>query len=502
MSKDKKENKSLTKIKKKENKGNGKIKKFFKKFLEILKTKWLVKASTTLLLVLIIFAIYIGGTKILDTVSIPDIDCTKDKLYTLSDETKNRIKNIEKEIDITLINFKSSDSMKNIIDQYKAINKNIKVEEIDDITSRIDLQQEYSIDSSEGLILVSCGEDKVEITEADLYTYDYTSYQQIDLTEEALTNAIVNVTTESKPKVYFADNHAMYPSATYYTNAIKVLEGDANEVESVNLLSTGRVPEDCDTLIITTLKEDFTDPERDYIIDYINNGGNLMILAGQNFSDDVELINFNKILEIYGIKVTEGIILEGDENKMLYGYPDMVIENLEYCSLTKYKELNLNILLVDAGAIEVSESPEDIDVEYETIAETSEKAFLRTNLNISTANRTDLDSEEAAYTVGVLATKTIEDEKTSKLIMFSDGMFTERQLQNYIIEAGNNKDIIANSVAYLNKKENTITIRKNYDMVNYTVTQSEHNIIMGIIFITPFAMIVIGIIVWQVRRRK
>lgn len=502
MSKDKKENNLLAKTKKKEKNSKGTMKRFFNKMLEILRTKWLVKASTTLLLVVIIFAIYLGVTKLLDVVNIPDIDCTKNKIYSLSEETKNRIKDINKEINITLINAASSESMKNILNQYKSINKNIKIEEIDDITSRIDIQQKYSIDSTQLLILVSSGEEEIELNETDLTSYDYSSYQQIDLTEEAVTNAIVNVTAESKPKVYFVDNHAMYPSSRYYTNAIKVLEGDANEVDSINLLSAGKVPEDCDTLIITTLKEDFTEPEKNYIIDYINNGGKLMILAGQNLVEKVDLTNFNEILNIYGIKIKEGIILESDTNKMINQYPDMIIEDVENGSVTKNKELNLNVLLVDAGAIEVSENPDDIQVEYETIAKTSETAFLRTNRSIAIASRTELDSEEGSYTVGVLATKNIDNEKTSKLIMFTDGMFTERQLQNYIIEAGNNKDVIANSIAYLNKKDNTITIRKNYDIVNYTVTQSQHNIIMAIIFITPFAMIIIGIIVWQVRRRK
>ena len=70
------------------------------------------------------------------------------------------------------------------------------------------------------------------------------------------------------------------------------------------------------------------------------------------------------------------------------------------------------------------------------------------------------------------------------------------------ILAGNNQDIVANSIAYLNEKENTITIRKNYDQVTYMANQQEHNIIMSIIFISPFAIIVIGIVVWIIRKRK
>ena len=59
-----------------------------------------------------------------------------------------------------------------------------------------------------------------------------------------------------------------------------------------------------------------------------------------------------------------------------------------------------------------------------------------------------------------------------------------------------------NSISYLTKRTDTITIRKDSDSVSYTVTQREHSIIVGIIFLVPALVIVCGIIVWQIRRRK
>ena len=189
---------------------------------------------------------------------------------------------------------------------------------------------------------------------------------------------------------------------------------------------------------------------------------------------------------------------------MLSEYPDMVIEDVGVNSITKNKNLNLNVLMLDAGAIE-SEKNDDGDEEeisYETIIETTSKGFLRTNLNIPSTKRTDEDSDEDSYILGLLATKIIDDEKSSKLIIYADEMFTEISIQNYLIQAGNNQDVIANSIAYLNQKEDTITIRKNYDTVTYNVTQAQHNIIIRIIWITPFAIMWAGIIVWLVRRKK
>lgn len=59
-----------------------------------------------------------------------------------------------------------------------------------------------------------------------------------------------------------------------------------------------------------------------------------------------------------------------------------------------------------------------------------------------------------------------------------------------------------NSVSYLTQRTDTITIRKDSDSVSYTVTEAQHNLIMIVIFLVPVLIIIIGIIVWQIRRRK
>ena len=62
-----------------------------KKFFEIIKNKWLIKGTTTLLLVAIIIACYVLINFGVSKLNIEDIDCTEKKLYSLSDETKNKM---------------------------------------------------------------------------------------------------------------------------------------------------------------------------------------------------------------------------------------------------------------------------------------------------------------------------------------------------------------------------------------------------------------------------
>ena len=59
-----------------------------------------------------------------------------------------------------------------------------------------------------------------------------------------------------------------------------------------------------------------------------------------------------------------------------------------------------------------------------------------------------------------------------------------------------------NSISYLVDREEDITARKDTGTVTYTATEQQDIIIRCIIFAVPILIIIIGIIVWQIRRRK
>ena len=65
-----------------------------------------------------------------------------------------------------------------------------------------------------------------------------------------------------------------------------------------------------------------------------------------------------------------------------------------------------------------------------------------------------------------------------------------------------NSDILLNTVSYLVNREPAITIKKKTEYVTYTATQKEDLIIRSIIFVIPLIIIVIGIVILQIRRRK
>ena len=484
-----------------------------KKFLDIIKNKWLIKGTTTLILVAIIIACYIGLNVLVDVINLEDLDFTEKKLYLLSDETKNKLKDLEKEITIQLINMNEYDYVKEYSKKYTSVSDKIQVEEVDDLSSRVDLMTKYDLDSTDSLIVIKTGDKEKTLSMSDLYTYDYTTYQQIDTTEEAITNAIVEITLDEKPQIYILSGNTYYQTDQALASIIATLQEESNDVNYLDILSKGSVPEDCDCLIITTLGKDISELERDQILQYIQKGGKIMLLTSQNLLED-ETPNFDTILQQYGISIGYGAIFEQDTSKMLQNAPEFIITDVNTSSSVMQDiDMKLQMCLTDAGKIEFADEDKltELGVQYETIASTGDTAFVRTNFDINSYTRTEQDGPEEEMIVGALVTKTIseDDNIQSKLIIYSNEICASNlqvpisnQYYSYAVDLYNNEDVILNSISYLTERTDTITIRKTSEQEIYTVTDQEDAIIKTIIFILPVIIIGIGLVVWQVRRRK
>lgn len=491
-----------------------------KKFLEIIKNKWLIKGTTTIALVVIVFAFYVLLNWGVEKLNVKDIDVTTSKLFTLSDESKDKLSNIDEEITLQAINMKDYESIRDFMRQYTKINKKVKLDQIDDLSTRVDLMTKYNLETSDQLIVVKTAEQEKTLTIEDLYTYDYSTNEQIDKTEEAITNAIVEVTIKEKPQIYILTGSTYYQTEEALSSIILKLKADSNEVNYLDILSKGSVPEDCDCLVITTLSKDISELERDKILEYIQNGGNIMMLTSQNILN-LNTPNFNAILSEYGISIGFGAVFEQDKDKMLQNSPEFVIADVK-ASFMSNINMNMKICMADPGKIEFADEEKlsELGVEYEEIATTSDKSFLRTDFDINSYSRTEHDYDEESSIVGALVTKTIssgeeseetseQSSKKSELIIFSNEICASNmqiQVSNqyymYAVDLHNNKDVILNSISHLTERTDTITIRKQGEQENYTVTEKGDIVIKIIIFTIPVLVIIAGIVVWQLRRRK
>jgi ABC-2 type transport system permease protein len=478
------------------------------KFIQIIKNKWLRSVTLTLVLVAIIICTYLVINFAVEKANITDIDLTKEKLYSISQETKDKLRNLDTDITISIYNMYSS--VEDIVNQYARLNEHIKVEKVENLLSKTQWKTDYGVEDTDEFIVISTKNREKLLKSYELYTMDYSTYQQIDITEEKVTNAILDVTTKVKPKICFLTGHNMYADA-YFQYLQNAFIEEANEVEQLNLITAGKVPEDCKVLVITALKEDIKEIERDRLLDYIKKGGEILLLLDPNL-ENVKLPNFQKILDEYGISNSTGVILEGDANKMVSGASNFVIATINNnSSITKNMTMDLNVCFINSGRLTIAsgEELEKKNVTSEILATVSDKAFYRTDLQSTSQTKISSDESASGNTIAAMLTKKIDDNTSSKLIVFANTAFaTNLQIPisqtyaSYALDFSNNKDVLLNSISYLTEREDNITIRKNIEMVNYEVTETQNRIILTIIFTVPVLIVVIGIVIWILRRRK
>ena len=132
--------------------------------------------------------------------------------------------------------------------------------------------------------------------------------------EYQITSAIKKVTSAKIAKIAFWQGNGAADAKTEISAAYEKL-ADIYDVSSLNYATEKSLPNDLDTLIIIGPKEKFKDEELKAIDGFLVRGGSLVILADgvkveQGLSASKNDTGLNKILEAYGLKLNENLVLD------------------------------------------------------------------------------------------------------------------------------------------------------------------------------------------------
>ncbi len=479
-----------------------------KNMINILKSKWLKDTSKTIILIGIIVAIFIGINMLIQKLDPKDIDLTKEQLYSLTDESKEKIKQLPEtdKINIYMFDYNDRDVIAELAKEYTKVNKNITVELIN-TEDRPDLVSKYNVESGYYTVIIESGNKSKTLTYYDFYTSDYSTGNNIDLTEQRFTNSIIAVSSIGKTTaIYTLVGHGEYSTETEMTFLKQYLELENYQVKEIDLLSAGDIPEDCNALIIASPKKDFTEPEANAIKKYIANGGNILWLSDP-YSAEGEMPYIKSVLDVYGVNIRQdGIVIEQDKSKMALGSADLVLPSIANSDVTKNIK---SVLLLDTGKLEFVEDLSSLNVKKIDLLTTGETSFYRTNIQDPSGVPAEGEKVEASIVGAILEKQSTEEGKgNSKLIVIANNLFVTDRVINtgssQVIAIGmrDNLEFALSSVAHLSEVEDELVLRKEMKITQYTATESQDRLIKTIIFALPIFIILLGIVVWQLRRRK
>lgn len=487
-------------------------KKFTESISLTLRKKWITSSAKTVLITMILIVGFLVLNLWIRKQDLPKLDVTENKIYTLSDASINEIKNVDRDVKIYIYGYNENDTIINLLKQYKNNCQNINYEIINN-DNNLDIVKKYNLEEGNQALVFEVGETNKILYASDLYSYDYTTYQQIDLTENSITNTILNLTIAEKPKIYFLTGHDELSFENYLTTILAYLQNEVFDYTTLNLLTTNTIPEDCDLVAVISPQKDLLEQEVNTLQAYINNGGNIIFTSDLYTTENVTLPNWQKILDMYGATVETGSIYETDSNAYVAESPFLLLPKIESTDITSeiytdgvlVMELPKRIKMADEAKLE------ELGVEYQTLLKSSEKSFFVTDFSEnainSLSNQTPSSSIIAAKITKKISTEANAEPKTSNIVIIANGTFISN-LES-VAAAGvsqanlyNNADFFISSVANLTDRDDTISVRKEMSSSTYTPTETQNTVVLVIIFVIPIFVIILGIIVWNIRKRK
>ncbi|MBR5116093.1 MAG: GldG family protein, partial [Lachnospiraceae bacterium] len=437
-----------------------------------------------------------------------EVDLTENRIYTIGDESKRIASEITDDITLYFMAQESDDAMQTkdttvekILKSYVNAGSHLKLTYIDPIVNAKFYQRYTDTDPGySGVIVVdeTNGRSKA-VAYQDMYEseIDYQTYQEkttgYDM-EGQITSALqyVTLSEDALVQAYVTSGHGELPISSAYA---KILENDNIHTEDLELLTAEKVPDDAELLIIQSPSSDFTPSEADLVIDYLNKGGNLLVCATTEVEAGTELTNFKKILDWYGISLMDGMVLDYTPGNYYATFqtPSYLLPNLSSDDpvTSSLRSVGLQtVFLPEALAIDTKVTD---GITVTPLLTTSEDSYLTS----------DPDQKNAqSFTVGVKAERSL-DSGMSTMILYSCGYLFTDEVDNLI--AGMNSRLFDNSIdALVELSTDFVTIPTKPMDTFLTIPMTVGNFItvIGFIFIVALVVIIAGIAVWAVRRKK
>ena len=215
------------------------------------------------------------------------------------------------------------------------------------------------------------------------------------------------------------------------------LENEVNQIETLDLLIQETIPEDVNLLVISSPQKDFIEKETKEIINYINNGGKILWL-NEPTGTKANMENIQKILDLFGAKFDDGIVLEQDKNKTVLSSPNYIIPEISITKATKNIATDGGILLINSSKVtlEEDEKLEELNVTSEVILQTSKTALFRKEVQNGSSYQISSD-EEGKFILGAKLTKKVADEKEAEMYLLANNLI----VVDYWITIGNTRNV-------------------------------------------------------------
>lgn len=427
-------------------------------------------------------------------------DVTANKVYTLTEDTKNMLAGIDRDVAIYVLADEGSKDtdLDKTLQQVDSLSKHISVSYISPVSNPkfyYNYTQEQPSDNS--LIVVSDTNSTV-VDYNDIYVteFDYSTYQS-KITgydgEGQIASAISYVLTDEIPLFYVITGHNELDFEESFLNAITK---ENVRYEMLELYTVDSIPEDAEGIIINAPTTDFSEDDVKKVTDFLQKGRNALLVPTWT---EESLPNFEKILDYYGVSLVDGMIVEQDRNYYYTQSPYYLIPSVQYDTVTE-KISGQHVFAPFAKGLVYDEESEDIH--YTPLLKTSESAFSKKDISDVSDYKKAADDEQGPFVISLKAERPADDGKETKaVVVATESLFTG---DADAIFPGNNMKLFGSIISDLAEYEQSVSIpAKSYD-IGFLSFNAQISLIAGVlaVIVLPLGCLITGLVVWFKRRKK
>ncbi|MFQ5455404.1 MAG: GldG family protein [Nitrospirota bacterium] len=441
------------------------------------------KFGTNSLVMVIILAGILGILNLIFYKHNKRFDFTEIGSFSLSPQTLNILKGLNKEIKITAFYpeiSRNKPRARDILDTYRYYSKNIRYEFIDLDKDPVAARR-YGINRY-GIIVVESDISKTKI-----------KY----LNEEELTNAIIRVSREDKKTIYFIEGHGEHSisdreSRRGFSQVKESLEKEGYEVRKVFLVQEDVIPDDVQAAVIAGPQRPFISHELEVVDSFLNRGGKLLILLDPDFDGGLQ-----DLLKKWGIELYDDIII--DPLSRLFGGKYNIPVVKAYYQHEIIKDFNLPTLFPLSRSVSFNKEMEET-ILFQPIIHAGPTSWADMTPQ-SEALKFDPEKDKKTPVIAAsLSYKNKKDlSKQGTLVIFGDSDFAS----NLYLNSLGNRDLFLNTISWLTEDKDLLSIgQREIKTTKLLLTRTQGNIIFNIlVIILPASVFFIGIIVWIKRKR-
>ncbi|MCR8644967.1 GldG family protein [Paenibacillus sp. N1-5-1-14] len=456
--------------------------------------QWLRGTNAAVLSVAVI-GIFIALTMLVGSFKGFEWDLTKNKNFTLSEQTKSALSELKQDIRIVALTNAGvglNHEVMDMLKEYKKRSSHITVEEYD-MTKEPSIAKQYEVDAN-GTIVLESGSNKKVVHFYEMFMADNTTGGYQFTGEEKFTNALMGLTSTEKHTVYFLTGHEETPLEQM--SALRAsLEGENYVVKELNLLREGAIPADAEMIFAVGPSKDISDKETELLRTYMNGKGKLYLSLGFNKDMASSWKNIDGIMADYGIKDQHAIAVESKQNALFD--PLTIIPNYGSHPITdqlaKYDLITLLSLAISMNHDEANEK-----WTATPILQTSDHAYGETDIALLGQSKTTQDDKDMKGPLNLGYVIESKEGKPKAIFLGSSTILMDGEINKQ-----GNRDFALNAVSWLQEKNDGVTIRPrqgaNYQMAAMTPGGAQ-SIFWGTIVIIPLLFLLTGGWIWWRRR--